>query len=460
MVTLRSTRAWTVVKASLATILLLCGSQVLAAGTASNTQLQNTVTVNFDNAGGTPQTAVTAQVIITIELIKATPTITFSTSIPTNLSTVSETEAVSLIFTITSNANGPDDYLLNVTESSVINIGATTITNPTDVGILGATTVGAGFVITNGGGGGTGPGDCLVADAGICQLVVPNDDASDGAVNGFGGGDTIVFDGGPVCTVTTVNDLGGGNVTNLSGVLGTDFSVINFDNCDGAGASLTFGQSIFERTDVTVALTMGTIIAPPADGTTDIDVTAEPDVGGTPSATVTTAIVVLAADLSVVKYVRNVNDVAQTGTDASPFDVLQFNGATYYRAGITAAPGEVLEYALLMINNGGAIQGVVATDPSIAFTTYVPSPTFGIQVFHTEDITDTACVVSNECVVTNVGGSTSNLDDTLATALDIGGLAGSTITVYAGVGGNEVGAVGGTIAINKVSVVLYRLTVN
>jgi len=457
MVTLRSTRAWAVVKVSLATIMLFCGSQVLAAGTASNTQLQNTVTVNFDNLGGTAQTAVTAQVIITIELIEATPTIVFSSSTPSDLSTLSEGQAISLIYTITSNANGPDDYDLDTTETTLVNYDGSTFSANIDVGILGATTVGQAFVIL--GTLGAGAGECLAGATGNCQLVVPNDDASGGDVNGFGSGNTIVFDGGPVCTVTSVNDAGGGNVTDLSGVLGTDFSIINFNDCDGLGASLTLGQSLFERTDTTLLLTTGTITTPPADGTANINVTATAD-GGTPSAPDVTGITILASDLTVIKYVRNTDDGAQTGTDAAPFDVLQFNGTTYYRAGITAAPGEVLEYALLMINNAGAIQGVVATDPAIAFTTYVTSATFGIQVFHTEDITDTDCVLSNECVVTNVGGSTSNADDTLATALDIGGLAGSVITVYAGVGGNEVGAVGGTIAIDKVSVVLYRLTVN
>lgn len=459
METLKRTRVWTIAKAGLATILLLCGSQVLAAGTASNTQLQNTVTVNFNNAGGLAQTAVTAQVIISIELIKATPTITFSTSTPTDLLTLSETQAVSLVFTVTTNANGPDDYKLNVSESALTNLGATTLVNPTDVGILGATTIAAGYTINAGTG--AGAGDCLVAATGTCTITVPNDDASGGDVNGFGFGDTVVFAGGPVCTVISVNDTGGGNVTNLAGAAGTDFSQIVFDSCDGAGATLTLGQSVYERKNITALLTMGSILTPPANGTTDIDVSAEPDAGGIASANVTTSLVVLAADLAVVKYVRNVNDPAQTGTDASPFDVLQFNGATYYRAGITAAPGEVLEYALLMINNGGAVQGVVATDPSIPFTTYVVQASFGIQVYEAEDITDTACVASNECVVTNTGTVTSNTDDGLTTATDIGGVTGGgVITVYAGVGGDENPATGGTIDINKVSVVLYRLTVN
>ena len=70
------------------------------------------------------------------------------------------------------------------------------------------------------------------------------------------------------------------------------------------------------------------------------------------------------------KYVRNVTtNAAGTGTPYS------YNSMNYYPSGVTAKPGEILEYLLVSTNTSGTISAAVVTD--VLPTGYVSLKTGG-----------------------------------------------------------------------------------
>jgi hypothetical protein len=159
---------WKLVKTGFV-ILTLCamGQSALAAGTAANTQLQNTVTVAYDNLASVAQTPATATAVITINLIQAAPTLTLNSTDPADTSAnISEGQDVTINYQVTSNANGPDNYEIDFTEV-LTTLGASTIAGglPETVALnaLGATTVGAAQTFDNSG---SAAGDCVFPGTG------------------------------------------------------------------------------------------------------------------------------------------------------------------------------------------------------------------------------------------------------------------------------------------------------
>ena len=79
------------------------------------------------------------------------------------------------------------------------------------------------------------------------------------------------------------------------------------------------------------------------------------------------------------KYVRNVTtSAAGTGTPYS------YNSINYYTSGVTAKPGEILEYILVSTNTSGTISASVVTD--VLPTGYISLKT-GVYSGGTKDIT-------------------------------------------------------------------------
>jgi hypothetical protein len=281
------------------------------------------------------------------------------------------------------------------------------------------------------------------------------------------------------CTVDSVGD------TNQNSPYdpGVTFSTIVVSGCAAALTALgapdsasplgstyvvAAGDDIFETKDFDVVVTIGAITAG-STGQTVVTAQAETvtNQGSNQSGTVPVTIVIAGANLDIHKFVRNISTPA-AGTTGSAYDVLTMGGNTFYSSGITALPGETLEYAILMINLGGEVKDVVATDPSVTFTVYTTTTgagtlTDGIVLYSAADITSEDCDTGGDtCQVTGLPAGVSNADDTLATPSDIGGITGGVVTIYAGTGGNEAAAgdKGGNIATGKVSAATYRVVVD
>lgn len=322
-----------------------------SAETAANAVIGNTATVSFDDSAGNPQTAVTASVTVTVNLVPAVPTLA---STPASQSTFSGT-AVDYTYTITTNANGPDDYALSVAAVT------------TDVGI----TVNTRELRTASGGGGallptvnlaatTVVTNVTIPANGSNTVVVPNDGAIGGVLNGFNGGETIVVDPGGNNWVLTLDSVD----TDLA----TGTSTITISDSTGNARNLTTGMIIAEQVtfylyldaDSTVDAAQATERVTAQDGET-VPNTDTDD-------TVTTINTV--PNVSVTKYVRNVLNAAGNAGGAGAQAI---NGATYYTSGVTGNPTDTLEYVIVVSNSAssGTATDVIISDPIPEFTTYV-----------------------------------------------------------------------------------------
>ncbi|MCB1645328.1 MAG: hypothetical protein KDI36_07740 [Pseudomonadales bacterium] len=451
-------------KAGVAIVLLVCGAQsALAAGTAANTILENTVTVNFENAGGLAMTAVTATASITVNLVEAAPSVAFNAAASTSPLEGAEGDVITLVYDVTSNANGEDDYELVVADSSTSNYGTSTFSpvSPVSVGILGATTVAEAFSILNTGG--SGAGECTVNGTGTCEIQVPNDGpiGSEGDINSLAAGDTVVLNNGSTltCTVVSVTDVAGATSA-------ASLSTLEVDSCEdtGGGAfALAIGDDIFESKQITISTTLGNLTAANVDGSTTISVTPQPVGGsaGTPDTNAT--ITIKAPSVSVFKLVRNVTTPV-AGTDpgaGADIAILTYDGTgggTFYANGVTAAPGDVLEYAVIVRRDLGNVKDIRITDPLQIFTTYQAA---SINVLDAE-ATGFTCSNTWTCDVTVTDGTVDAADDGSTTAGDTGFFSGGTITAYGGSGADETDGTnpGGTLGNGEVSVITYRVTVD
>src|SRR5207248_10259286 len=286
------------------------------ASTAANTTITNTATVNYNDAGGVAQTAVTATVSVTVTLVPSAVTL----SSPAN-QTIAQGTSATLTYTITSTANGPDTYNL----SSVVtptNASSVTPTLPASTG-LGGSTIAVATVATD------------------TSITVPYDgNVSNAAVNGFVVGSTIVVAGNAL-TITTITKNAGANTT----VIGLSGQV---------GSVVAAGQIVGERKTVTETVPSGTV-ATGASGSQSVSTTAVSATSGAATTTqaTPTVITVNRPALTVSKFVS---------TDG---------GATFAASG-TAAPGTSLVYKIVATNTGSTNATQVAfTDVVPAYLTYV-----------------------------------------------------------------------------------------
>lgn len=452
----RSNRVAKLVTAGFALLVLMGFAQTASAASVSADHvIRNTVSATYRDLNDFDPTSgagISATVDITVELVQVSPEIVLSSTQTDVFDPVSATQVVNIFYTITSQANGTDTYTLAGTLNDT---GGVTGSSPTDPAnyVLGATTAASavtsfetGTVTATNGTNILVPADSVGNDFKINELVVT--DKIRLAMTGVAGDN--------VCEVLSITEPGAGSEANAT-------STIEVHKCTDGGSGnggtgeLAIGDQIGEQAEILLIVTVGTA---PTDGTVEVDVSIDVLVendGAVAPATLDNSPIlnVLAANLEIYKYVRNVSDVV-VGDEAAAYDVLNINGTLYYRSGVTGSPGDTLEYAVLLLNQGGDIQKVIATDPEVPFTNY--STGFGIKLYEEETLADPACA-SFTCVATFGGTFVTNDDDVLTTNNDHGGLDGTTITVYPGVGGNEVGAIGGNIDANKVSIILYQLVI-
>ena len=449
-------------KAGVAILFMMVGAQAMAAnaGAAATTTLENIASATYTSAASaTPITATSNAVVITINLVPAFPTVAFASSTPTDLLNLVEGQTATLTYTLTSNANGPDDYTVIVGETSVINITGTVATAAAAI-TLGGSTVAVDSTIDAG---------CLTVASSNCVITLPNDaSAGTGGVNGLDLGDTVVFEGGQVCTIApsgTLTDTGG--LTSLGGTL----SSIEVTGCSGAAGTIVAGTSVYEQATQTVAVLID-VTSPGAPGTATLQVTAIVD--GSPAITsaALTDLPVQAyvIDLTISKFVRNVTESGlNPACGLTALSCLNVDGVLYHASGVTANPTNILEYAILASNNGGPVTEIILTDDLTAFSS------FNGAKGTSKILVETTAANNSSGLCAAVGGTTDGtqgtcilsagtpIDATIATAV-----VGDTITVSAGDNGSNgatdsgvvSGQAGGELAVGKVSVVLFQVTVD
>lgn len=292
------------------------------ASTASNTTITNTVSVAYNDAGGTPQTAVTAQAQITVTLVTGTPLLVQAAN-----TSVLQSQAVTLTYTITSTANGPDTY--HVTAVPVMS----------NMNAVAALTLPADFVLG---------GSTLAADAttGSLTIVVPYDgNPANTAVNGLAPGDRIRV-GGNVYTIAVggLAKNAGANtctITLTSGIL---------------GANVLAGNLVAEEGTFDITFNSGTVAGSNVSGTHSVTATVTSTTSGAATVTQPTA--------TVVTVTRPMLTVAKS---------VSVDGGTVFAATANAPPGTQLVYKVVVTNGGASnANAVTLSDALPLFLTYVP----------------------------------------------------------------------------------------
>ncbi len=450
-------------KAGVAILLMMVGAQAMAAnkGAAATTTLENIASATYTSAASaTPITAMSNAVVITINLVPAFPTVAFTSSTPTDLLNLVEGQTATLTYTLTSNANGPDDYTVVVGEASVVNITGPVATEAVAI-TLGGSTVAVDSEIT---------ATCLsgAGSPSNCPITLPNDSsAGTGGVNGLDGNDTIVFEGGRVCTIAPGTLIDTGGLTSLGGTL----SSIEVTGCSGATGTIVAGTSVYEQATQTVAVLID-VTSPGAPGTATLQVTAIVD--GSPAITsaALTDLPVQAyvIDLTISKFVRNVTESGLNPVcGLTALSCLNVDGVLYFASGVTANPTNILEYAILASNNGGPVTEIIVTDDLTAFSSF--NGATGTATI----LVETTAANNSSGLCDAVGGTTDGTEGTCilsaGTPIDATSatdVTDDTITVSAGDNGTNggtnngvvTGQAGGELAVGKVSVVLFQVKVD
>ena len=370
------------------------------ADVAANTRIVNQATLTFDDGSGIPQT-VNAAVTVTVAQVPGVPTL----DAPAD-GTIGYTAANMLLnytYTITANGNGPDTYTIGSTiVSQTNNSGNGGVTFPASID-LGAT--------------------ITIAGSTVSILQVPSDgNSGDSAVNGIGVGDIVVVDT-EARQVSAISDPATGTA---SITLSTPLT-----------AAPGVGVPILEQQTFTLTVDSGTIVTSGSDIVVTVDTSATSAAG---PATDQVVAIYTSGSATLTKFVRNVfNDNGTTGI--RPFIVSTVSN-NYYTGGVTGAPGDTLEYLLLVDNSGaGAVSDCTIADvlPS-DFVTFV-SDAYG----------------ANEVIYVDVtGGTETSLTE--GSGDDAATLAGTDLTVHVGTGATA--AAGGTVAAGDSVFIVYRVIIN
>jgi len=425
-------------------------------GSAGNTIVRNTITVNYADAKGNAQGAVSSTVDITVTTVAAAPTVLSFTPSPGSTDGTGATQAYTV--RVRSNSNGPGAISFATADGSFTNLAAGTVPSVPGNIFLGATVVDPSESKK-------GNAQTVAAGATI-SFAVPNDGGvptasattggatGDGIINGLVLNDIVyVSDANQVFygpfTVSAVSDPAVGT--------GTSAAPASLTLTNSSGASITFtpvyGSQIVEAKDVTVTVTQGQIPIATAQNPASWVTTLSATMGGnTGTGAVTTN--AHAGKISIVKYVRNATS-AVTGSGAFTPPVT-LNGATntFYTSGVSAKPGDILEYLAVLTDAGtGSSTAVYATDVTPTYSTLVSGTTYGGstagQIFAHARFGATETDLKRD----NTGGAAN-----VAFGSATGTSAGSTMTFYLGTGAST--SAGGTLTSGQVAYLIYQVKVD
>jgi hypothetical protein len=429
-------------------------------GSAGNTIIRNTVTVNYKDNVGTAQTAVTSTIDITVTTVAAAPTVLSITPSPGSTDAAGATQAYTVM--IRTNSNGPGAITIGGADTcpgsniacgtaptvsgSPIFLGSTVI-DPSDPQITTSPVIAIGGTITF-----KVPNDGGVPTA----SAVSGGATGDGVINALKSGDIVyIYTGttyyGPFTVGTVIDPAVGAGTTAAPGS-------VPLTNSSGASITLTsiaYGWEILEAKSVTVTVTQGAVTNPALAANWVTTVTAT--MGGL-NGTNTVTTNAYAGQLTVQKYVRNVT-AAVVG--ATPITLpAAIGGATYYQTGVSGKPGDILEYAVKITDTGtGNATVVIATDPVPTYSTLVSSSgvygannTGGLtgtfaQVYSSRTGTTGSLKIDNTGGLANVGYGKAS-----------GQTAGSTMTFYLGIGSTT--AAGGTVNTAETDYFIYQTKID
>ena len=437
------------IRLALVAATLLATSQVFA-NLAATHIIRNEVSVDFSDAANIFVATVTASTDITVNLVAAAPDAVLDTGASSVLTAVNTNGSVTLIFNVTSNANGLDTYEMeNTAFSGVTGNGESVTSGPNTVALGGSTATATVTTFdttdqTNGTAAGT-------------AIVVPADsNGADSIINGFFQGDLIVLGGTAdiVCTVNNVDEPGGGNEANATATIWVDLCSV------ASGPTLASGDQLGERGTITLDIKVGSVA-----GTLNFDADVDYVGGGTGTSVTQVVITIVATDLNVYKFVRNTDGALNPSCAATALSCLIVDSTTYYRTGVTANPGDTLQYAILLFNAGATSAKVIkVTDDIAAFTTF-DSGTIDLVARGTADDTGNCETVatSGTCTVTDTESPASSFA-TDAAGDDYGAIVSDTVTVSGGHNstGGAVGleTTGGQLGVGEVSVVKFTVTLD
>jgi hypothetical protein len=385
------------------------------ADVAANTQIVNQATLSYNDGSGTQ--TVGAAVTVTVAHVPGIPTL--NAPADGQIAYVDTVTPLTLDYTITAGGNGPDTYTITGSIASQAN-------NLSDAGVSFSASGGPGETITITGSGASIDLGATITTTGSTTSVlhVPADGVdTDGAVNGIAVDDIVVVNGGTPTRVTAISDPVNGTATiTLADALST---------APGAGVT------ILEQGSFVLTVTSGTIDTAGTDIVVTVDTTA---VSTDTPATDTVIATYTSGSATLTKYVRNVTSA--NGTTGERFFTVRSTTSAYYTGGVTGAPGDTLEYLLLVDNPGGG----AVTDCTID------------DVLPTEFVTFVSDAYdADEVVYVDMTGGTET-QYTQASGDDPATLAGADLTVHVGTGATS--AAGGTVPGSTGVFIVYQVTIN
>lgn len=326
----------------------LFGAGALAA-TGGGATIHNAATLTY-NSGQ----QVTDWVNVEVMTIGTAPSIELTSTGPFD---VNAGDTITLNYTITANANGNDSYSLSAATSATTGLTAGTTFSVSD------NTVSLGASVT------IAPSVGVDGDTGT--VFIPT-----GSETNLSPGNTVFVDGyaytvdavrtGVIASTT-------GNTTTAETYTEVDLTVPVASGAPPIGnGTIAAGVQIGEQQVFTVEITVTSPTVVGVDGAVDLAITGNTsalDTGGSPvaydtstdgSGTNDPTINVLSATVTILKEARNV-------TKLGSFAV----------TGVTAQPGDVLEYRITMTataGNGDAVDSVLR-DELPQYTSYVPTST-------------------------------------------------------------------------------------
>lgn len=385
--------------------------------TASNTQIVNNAQMTY-NDGATARTATATPVVVTVTLVPGAPIIGEgpNQNIPY---TAANSPATNTFYVYAANTNGPDSYTLTpAITGTPSNTSSPSVSITAVDGGAFANPVTIGATVTLGG--------CTVS-----SLVVPSDGVADSTVNGIKANDWIIVNGdtaNPRQVASVTDNAAGTSTITLSSNL---------------GAAPAAGILVSQRRSVTVTVLSGTITTAGQSIVITKHLTATSTSTGNPTTTsgdITDTYTSGAATLN--KYVRNVTQNTMTGTTSAAAPA-GCGGATYYQSGISAKPGDVLEYMLVANNTGtGAVSAAVMSDAlPVSYVTLQAN----VYSSGTKDVA--YCNEANAMAYYSAAGD-----------LDQATFASPNLTIN--VGATATNAAGGTIASGATVRSFYQVKVN
>lgn len=373
------------------------------ADVAANAQIINQATLSFNDGSGAGIQTVNASVTVTVAHVPGVPTLNSPADGSVGY-TVANTP-LDFTYAITASGNGPDTYTINSSIASQTNNGGSGgVTFPATID-LGATITTVGSTVS--------------------VLQVPSDGVNDGAVNGIAVNDMVVVNG-VSRSVSAINDAASGTA---SITLLTPLPAV--PGAPGAGVA------VLEQQTFTMTVDSGTIAVPGTDIVITVDTTASTAAG---SATDQVIATYTSGSATLTKYVRNVTSANGT-TGATSFTV-NLSTNDYYTGGVTGAPGDTLEYLLLVDNSspGNVTDCTIDDVLPTAFVTLVTDAYGG----------------ANEVIyVDNAGAETQLSQESDADAAVI---TGANLSVNVGSGATA--ATGGTVGGGESVFIVYQVTIN